>query len=564
MAVKLTAFLALEHSLSSRIIRAWDRVASVALPAIYTKLQSKDILGATQLVDDLDLSTIMRGTRDYVRYLSLAAILFGASRFGRVKHSHVNERGSKPLTPLINRVTASFAEAITNSVGDAVRAKLYDAIIDFDLQDPSSNFAPSDGNVVFKAEVVHEYLRPFVEFQQKVWDEAQRLIQMISSLHTSRLAAFGYTEEALLLGATQYQITEQLDNKICEVCEIMHGKTFEVGDARELLQRVLLTDNPEELRTLQPWPKQNKAALEELRGMSNDDIVGRGWHIPPYHPWCRGQLVPVGKVPRIEDTPSYQAAFPTEATGDFTPGQVDAETFKSLGIDITPQQLELWNREIDTPPDQIMGAITGLPPQELSDKAYDPIEDDYSSLRYGATMLFALGEEERIIATLRMVGEFFGVRSSVTGELIIEEAHGYLRLSEVALAEEEEANFAPTFKGWVAAAVLAGLEWVEMEAGLDPSGLFWTEYGAVPNYDGWFSFRRDLREAIDSGGIGLTEGEAQYVLSVLDQSDEGSFTRLVGLNYPAINDFIRGYNLTVYLQLDETLGIDLFTEATGG
>ena len=566
MTVRLEAFLALEASLSSRIMQAWGKVADAALPLIYSKLQRNDILGATQVVDDLDLAPVVQQTRDYVRYVSLASILYGASRFSAPADTKIMDKGTHYLSPLIARTTASFAAALTNSVGDMVRDGLYDAIAAHDVSLAYTNFAPSDDrDIVVKAEAVHEYLRPFVEFRNPIQDMAQRMLQMISSLHTSRLAAFGYTEEAQLLGYTQYAITEQLDNKICEVCTIMHGKVFEVADARALLERVLLTDDPTELKTLQPWPKQNKAALQELRGMSDEEIVDRGWHIPPYHPWCRGQLVPIDQVPRIEDTASYQAAFPTEGMGDFSPANVTVEDFQNLGIDVTPEQMELWNREVNDYPSNFMSMATGMSPQDMSDLAYDPVKDNYDSLRYGVAVVLTVAEEERLTALMHMAGRFFGIEGvEAKLEYTIEEARALLRLSELGVAEEEEAQFPTLMGAWVGSALLLGMELVEMDATDDPSGRMFTDYGATPSFDEWSRIRKEVEANLESGSgsLEVTAAEREEILVAIDTDDPKQFWDLIALDNAEVNKLLASMNLKVNLFLDDIATMERFSEAT--
>jgi hypothetical protein len=155
-------------------------------------------------------------------------------------------------------------------------------------------------------ELTKSLIQPFVSFR----DGGRGYMQMVSALHTTRVAAYGFTSEAEILGVERYAINEQLDNKICPVCRAMHGRTFTVVSARNTLDVVLSVDDPQELRTLQSWPSQRASDVEKLRNMTEEEVVARNWHIPPFHPFCRGQLVPLGQVPNIEDTPSFQAAFP--------------------------------------------------------------------------------------------------------------------------------------------------------------------------------------------------------------------------------------------------------------
>jgi len=560
VSVRIEAFLALEASLSARITTAWGKVSKGILPSVYLRLQQNDVLGATQLVDNLDLSPIIRQCRDYVRYVSYASILFGASRLTpKISGSKINEPGR--LTPLINRTTASFAAAIVNTVGEQVKTKLYGLIQEHDLNSPSTNFAQSEGNVIFKAENT-TLLRPFVEFKNPVNNEAQRMIQMISGLHTSRLAAFGFTEEANLLGVTEYMINEQLDNKICPICEEMHGKTFPVDQARGLLERTLLTDDPTELATLQPWPSQNKANVERLKGMDTEEIIMNGWHVPPYHPYCRGQLVKVGRLPRIEDTASYQAAFPTNATGDFSPSQIDVETFQSLGIDVSQEEVDQWSKEVGVAPDEVLSLMTGLSPQEMADRAFYPVSGNTDSRGYGVSMsLVANGtDEERLRVSLDMQGK--GARSpwQASLDMVFEDAEKMMRVRD--LSKINEHDLPDVLSSWVAAAGVMGIDQLEMAAALDPTGEFWSRYGGMPSGNDWIDVRSSLRTEIESGAILLTDAEKKKVLELLSSDDESAFWQLIDLGLPEIEKALLEYQLTMYIDLSDALVAERFAKAT--
>lgn len=142
-------------------------------------------------------------------------------------------------------------------------------------------------------------VRDFTSFDY----EGNTMLKLISQLHTSRVSAFGFTAEADVLGVETYAINEQLDNKICPVCRAMHGRTFEVPAARRLLDQVLFEDDPDIIKSLQPWPSQKAANVAAMRGMTDAELIAKGWHIPPFHPWCRGLLVHVDSVPDLKPEP---------------------------------------------------------------------------------------------------------------------------------------------------------------------------------------------------------------------------------------------------------------------
>lgn len=563
MAVKLDTYIALEGSLASRVAGAWGRVSETTLPHIYTKLQRNDVLGATRMVDELDFSPIIRECRDYVRYVSYAAIMFGASRLND-KLDQAKVIGSGKLAPMVSRVTASYAAALTGSVAEQVKAKLLGIISEHDLNNPATNFAPSDGNVIFKADV-QTVLRPYVEFRNPVNDEAQRMIQMISGLHTSRLAAFGYTEEASLLGVTHYSINEQLDNRICPVCRVMHGKTFAVADARSLLDRVLYTDDPNELKTLQPWPAQDKASVEELRGMSNEEIIAMGWHTPPYHPYCRGQLVKAGEVPLIEDTPSWQAAFPEVVGGDYSPQRIDEESFNTLGVDVTPEEAQAWATETNgVPPEEYLSQITGMSPQEMADAAYDPVTDAADSERYGLLMdLIQNGtEEERLRATVELRAKLFGSKEPVHGifDLIFDPTENIMHLKALDMSAHDHGSLSDVLVAWLAAAEAVGIDKIELDASEDPDGRMWADYGAVPDAQDWQNASKGLKAAITDGTVELTDSEKEEVLPLLSSNEPESLWALLDLGIPAVEEYLTALDLTMELDLADEVSMHKFTE----
>ena len=121
-------------------------------------------------------------------------------------------------------------------------------------------------------------------------------IDVGANLTTSRLVSFGFLAEATKSGVDEYQINEVLDTKTCPVCQYMHGKTFRVQNEYGRLLQALSTSDPQELKTISPWPSQSKAGLKDLYDMDPGEMQGAGYGSPPFHPGCRGMLVQVGEV----------------------------------------------------------------------------------------------------------------------------------------------------------------------------------------------------------------------------------------------------------------------------
>lgn len=162
---------------------------------------------------------------------------------------------------------------------------------------------------LLKLEKAERFVNPFVSFRERAESQAANTLQLVATLHASRLSAYGFTAEADVLNVSEYEISAQLDNRVCPICEYMDGKVFRVADARASLNEILREKNPEALETLQPWPDQSKDGVEYFQSLSDEELVDKNWHIPPFHPGCRCLLVHVDTVPSVTSTPSYLAAM---------------------------------------------------------------------------------------------------------------------------------------------------------------------------------------------------------------------------------------------------------------
>lgn len=233
---------------------------------------------------------------------------------------------------------------------------------------------------VKKADILH----PFESFM----DEAGKaFFNMVSSLHTSRVSSYGFTAEAFALGITHYKINEQLDARTCPVCREMHGKVFAVKDARNLLDTVVRVTNPDDLKSLQPWPSQSKDNLQRIQEMTTEELVAQGWHVPPFHPRCRGLLYRVGKVPTMEQVKNGTADQRAEAT---------KADFLMVGVQASQSLVSKWNQLMEVLPASMVATLLGVTSDKLMLDVFTKI----------ATVGIDSYEE---YVKLKMVGKYYGV-----------------------------------------------------------------------------------------------------------------------------------------------------------
>lgn len=283
MAIKPEAFIDLDEAFAARLIAAWQDAANPLLNRIAEALRAGALEQASALVNQLDLSKLTQAQATELEVLSKSAVLFGASRAAEdIKTSTIMARLPKMA---FERSISNLDQAIDVGVTAAVK-KVALSLIDEEALRLRQAGTVADMGFARK---VSETIR----------NTGQRSLLTVASLHNSRLANWGFTVEAEFLGITAYQINEQLDGRTCPVCRHMHGKTFQVEAAKQHLERGLSVDNPQDLKLLSPWPRQSREAMVQFEALSDDELVSRGWSVPPFHPMCRGFLVPVGSAPAL-------------------------------------------------------------------------------------------------------------------------------------------------------------------------------------------------------------------------------------------------------------------------
>jgi len=293
--VKDEAFLDLEQSLSTLTGKRWDSIARRIDPQIVKAIKDRDPDAVVSILDTVNYERLYKGNIKRIRALLKTGLLFGASRVdGTAKDlivlasdevmAHVDLAVTQyklQLRELVNTVKKRYIR-VANAAMDALNEEV----------------SKADALNIKKATKA-------INLPDTVGRNASRvgrsMLNIASSLQMSRVAAYGYSAEAHFRGITTYQINEQLDSRTCPVCKRMHGKTFQVQDALRKLDALIRIDDPNDLKLLAPWPKQDPASVAELDKMTTEQLRAKGYDTPPYHPHCRGLLKTAKKQRR--DTP---------------------------------------------------------------------------------------------------------------------------------------------------------------------------------------------------------------------------------------------------------------------
>lgn len=287
MAVNIESFLVLEKSLSSRLHNSWRRDAAGPTRKIIEAVQSGDFVEAVELCDELSLADSAERNRRFAEFVGMQAVLYGASRITNGNPRRTSFM-AKDRPEEVKRAADVLVKMLGSNATESV-CRQANELLSKERADQQEEHVQKQATAGF--------VKGFTSFVDKQGDV---FIDLGASLHTSRLASWGFTVEAEIRGITRFQVNEQLDGRTCPVCQEMHGRTFEVEHARRKLENWLSVDNQDELKGVAPWPSQSKGSVAELKTMTAAEVAGRGWDTPPYHPLCRGILVPAGTVSRVE------------------------------------------------------------------------------------------------------------------------------------------------------------------------------------------------------------------------------------------------------------------------
>ena len=320
----IESFLTLEDSLRTRLLNKWQKIATPMVKRMTTKVMDGAPGEAFTEIEELNLKRVVAGEQRFVKFHSVGSYLFGASNLtGSVQSTEAirNQEVPEIIDPAIVlfnlmiedidrslRIVATDTLTLTTSIVEAwkderskVSVTMSDRLAKQELPQPFDikEFEEHFGDEIIVAEISTVQMRQFVSvfMEDRISRTGGSVVTAASSTHTSRLSSYGFLTEAKLFGVTKYKVSEQLDGRTCPVCRRMHGKIFDTEESHERLDGILRIDDPQTLKQASPWPNQSKAGIAELDALSNGQLQSRGFAFPPYHPMCRGVLLPVDGNP---------------------------------------------------------------------------------------------------------------------------------------------------------------------------------------------------------------------------------------------------------------------------
>lgn len=108
----------------------------------------------------------------------------------------------------------------------------------------------------------------------------------LAATATRRSQSFGILGGLDEVGFKEYIWVTAEDERVCDICLEMDGKTFSVAAAMNQRQQLINATDPEDVKQITPWP-----SLDEIVDKSNAELQMNGIGMPPIHGSCRCDIV---------------------------------------------------------------------------------------------------------------------------------------------------------------------------------------------------------------------------------------------------------------------------------
>ncbi|QHJ74597.1 hypothetical protein VH22019_00033 [Vibrio phage VH2_2019] len=292
-------------TLGDELQKAYESTVGSFLSDLDTYVDAEDYDGAMDYIDTYDLYPVYEDNADLILHYNYLAFMWGVNKISPTTSARSTVAG-KPLdiVGVAARQVGFLLEGSTITMRNALKSVVHELVTKVDEEERGTTQ---------KAETDPKQ-RILLQFKEKLRKTAKTggggLIDLVASLNTSRMASYGFMNEATLVGITHYRYNALMDVRTSDVCEHLNGQVFPVSPAYARLDAELRINDSTTMKEFAPWVAGNQNALNEFKNLNRDELMEKGWAYPPMHPRCRSTVEYVeGKI---------QVAgleIPTAATG---------------------------------------------------------------------------------------------------------------------------------------------------------------------------------------------------------------------------------------------------------
>ncbi|WYC17973.1 putative head morphogenesis protein [Vibrio phage vB_VneS_J26] len=236
-----------------------------------------DLEGAREHVRALTLKPLYDTNRDRIERYNMIAFKFGSQM--------INQTPQGVRAGIIPSIVSAATEQtgmMLIDLADTIKKRLLGQLERLD---------ESLINAGQKAEVDPNQ-RILDQFKTKLKNTARgggsSLVDLVSSLNTTRLVSYGFLNEATLTGITAYRYNSLMDVRTTEFCRHLNNRVFPIQNQLERLDTELRINDSQQLKNFAPFPRWDQ--IDEFKSLSTQELIDRGWAYPPLHFYCRSVI----------------------------------------------------------------------------------------------------------------------------------------------------------------------------------------------------------------------------------------------------------------------------------
>ncbi|AET42209.1 hypothetical protein VPEG_00058 [Vibrio phage SIO-2] len=239
-------------------------------------VEAEDLIGLRAHIDDLTLEPLYEANRDVILDYHLHSLYEGARTLSRNPSTII-----EGLVPeIVTKATDQTGLMLIDSA-KTIKGFLFDQVND--LEQALTNAQ--------KAEVDPKQ-RILTQFKDNLKNTARgrgsNLVDLVSSLNSTRLMSYGFFNECALVGIKKYRFNALKDVRTTEFCDHLHNKVFEITTQLERLDTELRINDSDQIREFAAFPRWDQ--IDEFKAMTNEQLIARGWCYPPLHFYCRSTI----------------------------------------------------------------------------------------------------------------------------------------------------------------------------------------------------------------------------------------------------------------------------------
>ncbi|WKV32867.1 putative head morphogenesis protein [Vibrio phage vB_VhaS_R21Y] len=270
---------AILFALGERLARVYLSSIDDFLDEVEVFLDRNDLEGARAHIRDLTLEPLYEANREVIERANMQAFIFGSQM---IQQNPVGVPSG--IVPSIVSAASEQTGLMLRDLSVTIQNRMLRRVNQFDT-DLINRGLKQETPTQERQRILNQFKD---NLRRTARGGGSSLVDLVSSLNTTRLVSYGFMNEAALVGIRAYRYNALIDVRTTDFCRHLDGRVFEITNQLDRLDRELRINDSDEIRNFAPFPRFDQ--IDEFRAMTNEQLTARGWSYPPLHFYCRSVI----------------------------------------------------------------------------------------------------------------------------------------------------------------------------------------------------------------------------------------------------------------------------------